>query len=462
MTISPATHAISINPYNGERLSALPWSTAQDIEQALQLAAVGFRDWKQTTVAYRAQKLRDIGQALRVRGEEMAQCITREMGKPIKQARAEVAKSAALCDWYAEHGPAMLDAEPTQVENQQAVIEYRPLGTILAVMPWNFPLWQVLRGAVPILLAGNGYLLKPAPNVTGCAKIISQVFTDAAIPVGVYGWLNADNQGVSTLINDARIVAVTVTGSVRAGAAIGAQAGAALKKCVLELGGSDPFIVLNDADLDLAVQAAVAGRYQNSGQVCAAAKRFILEEGIAECFTERFVAAAAALKQGDPLAEECELGPMARADLRDELHQQVQATIAEGAQLRLGGEKLSGAGNFYPATVLTNVTPEMTAFREELFGPVAAIAVAKSAEHALELANNSDFGLSATLFTADEARALEMTARLECGGVFINGFSASDARVAFGGVKKSGFGRELSHFGLHEFCNVQTVWKNRR
>ncbi|HDZ8011791.1 TPA: succinate-semialdehyde dehydrogenase [Citrobacter amalonaticus] len=462
MTISPATHAISINPYNGERLSALPWSTAQDIEQALQLAAVGFRDWKQTAVAYRAQKLRDIGQALRVRGEEMAQCITREMGKPIKQARAEVAKSAALCDWYAEHGPAMLDAEPTQVENQQAVIEYRPLGTILAVMPWNFPLWQVLRGAVPILLAGNGYLLKPAPNVTGCAKIISQVFTDAAIPAGVYGWLNADNQGVSTLINDARIAAVTVTGSVRAGAVIGAQAGAALKKCVLELGGSDPFIVLNDADLDLAVQAAVAGRYQNSGQVCAAAKRFILEEGIAECFTERFVAAAAALKQGDPLAEESELGPMARADLRDELHQQVQATIAEGAQLRLGGEKPSGAGNFYPATVLTNVTPEMTAFREELFGPVAAIAVAKSAEHALELANNSDFGLSATLFTADEARALEMAARLECGGVFINGFSASDARVAFGGVKKSGFGRELSHFGLHEFCNVQTVWKNRR
>ncbi|MBE0130862.1 succinate-semialdehyde dehydrogenase [Citrobacter amalonaticus] len=462
MTISPATHAISINPYNGERLSALPWSTAQDIEQALQLAAVGFCAWKQTAVAYRAQKLRDIGQALRVRGEEMAQCITREMGKPIKQARAEVAKSAALCDWYAEHGPAMLDAEPTQVENQQAVIEYRPLGTILAVMPWNFPLWQVLRGAVPILLAGNGYLLKPAPNVTGCAKIISQVFTDAAIPAGVYGWLNADNQGVSTLINDARIAAVTVTGSVRAGAAIGAQAGAALKKCVLELGGSDPFIVLNDADLDLAVQAAVAGRYQNSGQVCAAAKRFILEEGIAECFTERFVAAAAALKQGDPLAEESELGPMARADLRDELHQQVQATIAEGAQLRLGGEKPSGAGNFYPATVLTNVTPEMTAFREELFGPVAAIAVAKSAEHALELANNSDFGLSATLFTADEDRALEMAARLECGGVFINGFSASDARVAFGGVKKSGFGRELSHFGLHEFCNVQTVWKNRR
>lgn len=462
MTISSATHAISTNPHNGEHLSALPWSTAQEIEQALQRAAAGLRGWKLTTPAHRAQKLRDIGEALRARGEEMAQCITREMGKPIKQARAEVAKSAALCDWYAEQGPAMLAAEPTQVENHQAVIEYRPLGTVLAVMPWNFPLWQVLRGAVPILLAGNGYLLKPAPNVTGCAQIINQVFADAAIPAGVYGWLNADNQGVSTLIQDPRIAAVTVTGSVRAGAAIGAQAGAALKKCVLELGGSDPFIVLNDADLDLAVKAAVAGRYQNSGQVCAAAKRFILEEGIAERFIERFVAAAGALKQGDPLAEETELGPMARADLRDELHQQVLATIAEGAQLLLGGEKPSTGGSYYPVTVLANVTPEMTAFREELFGPVAAIGVAKSAEHALELANCSDFGLSATLFTADEARAQEMAARLECGGVFINGFSASDARVAFGGVKKSGFGRELSHFGLHEFCNVQTVWKNRR
>ncbi|EPJ5576637.1 succinate-semialdehyde dehydrogenase [Citrobacter farmeri] len=462
MTISSATHAISINPYNSEHLSALPWSTAREIEQALQFAATGFSNWKQTTVAHRAQKLRDIGKALRARGEEMAQCITREMGKPITQARAEVAKSAALCDWYAEHGPAMLAAEPTQVENQQAVIEYRPLGTILAVMPWNFPLWQVLRGVVPILLAGNGYLLKPAPNVIGCAQIISQVFADAAIPAGVYGWLNADNQGVSSLIQDPRIAAVTVTGSVRAGSAIGAQAGAALKKCVLELGGSDPFIVLNDADLDLAVKAAVAGRYQNTGQVCAAAKRFILEEGIAARFIERFVTAAGALKQGDPLEEETELGPMARADLRDELHQQVLATIAEGAQLLLGGTKPSTGGNYYPATVLTNVTPEMTAFREELFGPVAAIAVAKSAEHALELANGSDFGLSATLFTADEARAQTMAARLECGGVFINGFSASDARVAFGGVKKSGFGRELSHFGLHEFCNVQTVWKNRR
>lgn len=461
MPISPATHAISINPANGERLSSLPWATAPEMERALQQAASGYAQWKQTEIGWRAQKLRDIGQALRARGEEMAQCITLEMGKPIKQARAEVAKSAALCDWYAEHGPQMLLSEPTLVENQQATIEYRPLGTILAVMPWNFPLWQVLRGAVPILLAGNGYLLKPAPNVTGCARLIAQVFHDAAIPTGVYGWLNADNAGVSTLINDTRIAAVTVTGSVRAGAAIGAQAGAALKKCVLELGGSDPFIVLNDADLDLAVNAAVAGRYQNTGQVCAAAKRFIVEEGIAEAFTVRFVAAAEALKTGDPREEETDLGPMARFDLRNELHQQVIATLKEGAQLLAGGEKIAGEGNYYPVTVLTNVTSDMTAFREELFGPVAAITVAKNADHALELANDSDFGLSATVFTADEARAKAMAARLECGGVFINGYSASDARVAFGGVKKSGFGRELSHFGLHEFCNVQTVWKNR-
>ena len=383
------------------------------------------------------------------------------MGKPILQARAEVAKSAALCDWYAGHGPAMLRAEPTLVENHNAVIEYRPLGPILAVMPWNFPLWQVLRGAVPILLAGNSYLLKHAPNVLGSADLIGQIFADAGFPEGVFGWVNATNDGVSQAINDRRIAVVTVTGSVRAGAAIGAQAGAALKKCVLELGGSDPFIVLNDADLDLAVKAAVAGRYQNTGQVCAAAKRFIVEEGIAETFTRRFVEAVSALKLGAPDREENFIGPMARFDLRDELHQQVQATLAEGATLLLGGEKISGEGNYYAPTVLTNVTPSMTAFRQELFGPVAAVTVAKDAEHALTLANDSDFGLSATVFTADAALADKFSRELECGGVFINGFSASDARVAFGGVKKSGFGRELSHFGLHEFCNVQTVWKDR-
>lgn len=459
MTTPSATHALSINPANGETLAVWPWATATEVEQALAQTDTAFRQWRSVPVAARAQKLRDLGAALRNRGEEMAQMITREMGKPIAQARGEVAKSAGLCDWYAEHGPAMLNTEATQVAD--AVIEYRPLGPVLAVMPWNFPLWQVLRGAVPIILAGNSYLLKHAPNVLGAANLIEAIFNDAGFPQGVFGQLNATNDGVSQMIADPRIAAVTVTGSLRAGAAIGAQAGAALKKCVLELGGSDPFIVLNDADLDLAVKAAVTGRYQNTGQVCAAAKRFIVEAGVADEFSRRFVEATAALKMGAPDNEENYLGPMARFDLRDELHQQVQATLAEGATLLLGGEKVAGAGNYYAPTVLGNVTPTMTAFRQELFGPVAAISVATDADHALALANDSDFGLSATVFTANAELADRFARQLECGGVFINGYSASDARVAFGGVKKSGFGRELSHFGLHEFCNVQTVWKDR-
>ena len=459
---SPATHALSINPANGETISSLPWATTAEVDIAISLADTAFRQWRKTPVAQRADALRAIGRTLRERAEEMAQCITREMGKPINQARGEVAKSANLCDWYAEHGPAMLATEATQVENNQAVIEYRPLGPVLAIMPWNFPLWQVLRGAVPIMLAGNSYILKHAPNVMGCAALIGDIIAQAGVPAGVFNWINATNDGVSQVINDPRVAAVTVTGSVRAGKAIGAQAGAALKKCVLELGGSDPFIVLNDADIDMAVQAAVIGRYQNTGQVCAAAKRFIVEAGIADVFTQKFVAAAKALKMGDPRDDENYLGPMARFDLRDELHDQVMVTVKEGATLLLGGEKLAGEGNYYPATVLANVLPTMTAFRQEMFGPVAAISVARNADHALALANDSEFGLSATVFTADSAQAQRFADELECGGVFINGYSASDARVAFGGVKKSGFGRELSHFGLREFCNVQTVWKDRR
>lgn len=458
---SPATHAISLNPATGETLSTLAWATADDVNQAVALADAGYRQWKKTAVAERADALRKVGNVLRQHAEEMAQMISREIGKPIIQARGEVTKSANLCDWYAEHGPAMLSTEATQVENNKAVIEYRPLGPIMAVMPWNFPLWQVLRGAVPILLAGNSYLLKHAPNVMGSAKLIGDIFTEAGIPAGVFGWVNATNDGVSQMINDPRIAAVTLTGSMRAGKAIGAQAGAALKKCVLELGGSDPFIVLNDADIDDAVKAAVMGRYQNTGQVCAAAKRFIVEAAIADTFTEKFVAAASRLKMGNPQDEQNDLGPMARYDLRDELHDQVTATLEEGATLLLGGEKISGNGNYYAATVLGNVKPNMTAFRQEMFGPVAAITVARDADHALALANDSDFGLSATVYTADNTQAQRFADELECGGVFINGYSASDARVAFGGVKKSGFGRELSHFGLHEFCNVQTVWKDR-
>ncbi|MEB5695422.1 succinate-semialdehyde dehydrogenase [Klebsiella aerogenes] len=457
-----ATHAVSVNPTTGEVVSSLPWSTEQQVDSAIAQAHQAFRQWRHVAVADRAAALRKVGSAMRARGEELAQMISLEMGKPIPQARGEVSKSANLCDWYAEYGPAMLATEATQVEDNKAVIEYRPLGPILAVMPWNFPVWQVLRGAVPILLAGNSYLLKHAPNVMGSAQLLGELFAEAGLPAGVFGWINATNEGVSQIINDDRIAAVTVTGSVRAGRAIGAQAGAALKKCVLELGGSDPFIVLNDADLDEAVKAAVIGRYQNSGQVCAASKRFIVEAGIADAFSKKFVAAVAALKMGDPRDEQNYIGPMARFDLRDELHQQVEATLKEGATLLLGGEKIAGAGNYYAPTVLANVTPEMTGFRQELFGPVATISEARDAAHALELANDSEFGLSATVFTSSNAEAERFARGLECGGVFINGYSASDARVAFGGVKKSGFGRELSHFGLHEFCNIQTVWKDRR
>ena len=449
-----ATHAISVSPTTGETLSSVPWASEQQVDAAIALAEQGYRQWRNVSVAERAATLRNVGSAMRARGEALAQMISREMGKPIAQARGEVAKSANLCDWYAEHGPAMLNTEATLVEDNKAVIEYRPMGAILAVMPWNFPVWQVLRGAVPILLAGNSYLLKHAPNVLGSAAMIGEIFAAAGVPDGVFGWVNATNDGVSQMIN--------VTGSVRAGKAIGAQAGAALKKCVLELGGSDPFIVLNDADLDEAVKAAVIGRYQNTGQVCAAAKRFIVEAGIAEAFTQKFVAAAAALKMGDPRDEQNYIGPMARFDLRDELHEQVRATLKEGATLLLGAEKIEGAGNYYAPTVLGNVTAEMTGFREELFGPVATITEARDADHALALANDSEFGLSATVYTTSEAQAQRFADELECGGVFINGYCASDARVAFGGVKKSGFGRELSHFGLHEFCNVQTVWRDRR
>ncbi|EPJ9229674.1 succinate-semialdehyde dehydrogenase [Klebsiella oxytoca] len=457
-----ATHAVSVNPTTGETISSLPWASEQEVDSAVALAEQAYRQWRNVSVAERAAALRHVGNAMRARGEALAQMISLEMGKPIAQARGEVAKSANLCDWYAEHGPAMLKTEATLVEDNKAVIEYRPMGAILAIMPWNFPVWQVLRGAVPILLAGNSYLLKHAPNVLGSAAMIGEIFAAAGVSAGVFGWVNATNDSVSQMINDSRIAAVTVTGSVRAGKAIGAQAGAALKKCVLELGGSDPFIVLNDADLDEAVKAAVIGRYQNTGQVCAAAKRFIVEAGIAEAFTQKFVAAVAALKMGDPRDEQNYIGPMARFDLRDELHEQVRATLKEGATLLLGAEKIAGAGNYYAPTVLGNVTAEMTGFRQELFGPVATITEARDADHALALANDSEFGLSATVYTTSEAQAQRFADELECGGVFINGYCASDARVAFGGVKKSGFGRELSHFGLHEFCNVQTVWRDRR
>jgi succinate-semialdehyde dehydrogenase len=460
--VSSLTHAISINPATGEQMGHYPFESESVLQSALARAAAGFRVWRGKPVAQRSQLLIALAQALRDNGEKMATMITLEMGKPIAQARGEIEKCAQLCEWYAEHGPAMLSAEPTLVEGGKARIEYRPLGPILAVMPWNFPIWQVLRGAVPALIAGNTYVLKHAPNVMGSAYLLLDAFKQADFPEGVFEVINVTPDGVSTAIADPRIAAVTLTGSVRAGMAIGAQAGAALKKCVLELGGSDPFIVLNDADLDEAVKAAVIGRYQNTGQVCAAAKRLIVEQGIVEEFTRKFVEATRQLVVGDPLAATTYIGPMARFDLRDELDQQVRDTLEEGATLLLGGRKAEGPGNFYQPTVLADVTDQMTSFKQELFGPVASIITARDADHALALANDSEFGLASTIYTRNVQLAEQMADQLDTGGVFINGYCASDPRVTFGGVKKSGFGRELSHFGVREFCNAQTVWLDRR
>ena len=457
--ISSLTHAISVDPYTGEQIGHYAFDTAAAQEAALQRARHAFTQWRQVSVGQRIEYMIALADALQANLEALAQMISREIGKPIAQARGEVSKCVGLCQWYAEHGPAMLAAEPTQVE--KARIEYRPLGPILAVMPWNFPVWQVLRGAVPAMLAGNTYVLKHAPNVMGSAYLLLDIIQQAGLPQGVFEVLNVTPDGVTQAINDPRIAAVTLTGSVRAGMAIGAQAGAALKKCVLELGGSDPFIVLADADMDAAVKAAVIGRYQNTGQVCAAAKRLIVEESVVEEFTRKFVEATRLLAVGNPLEDATYIGPMARYDLRDELDGQVQATLAEGATLLLGGSKIEGVGNFYAPTVFANVTPAMTAFKQELFGPVAAIITARDAAHAVELANDSEFGLAATIYTADYALAERMTTALDTGGVFINGYCASDPRVAFGGVKKSGFGRELSHFGVREFTNAQTVWLDR-
>ncbi|RBH59879.1 MULTISPECIES: aldehyde dehydrogenase family protein [Pseudomonas] len=461
-SISSLTHALSINPANGEQIGHYPFESDSALDAALSRAAAGFSLWRRTALEQRSQALLALAQALRDNATKMAEMITLEMGKPIAQARSEIEKCAQLCVWYAENGPAMLSAEATPVEGGKARIEYRPLGPILAVMPWNFPIWQVLRGAVPTLLAGNTFVLKHAPNVMGSAYLLLDAIKRAGFPEGVFEVINVTPEGVSRAIADPRIAAVTLTGSVRAGMAIGAQAGAALKKCVLELGGSDPFIVLNDADLDEAVKAAVIGRYQNTGQVCAAAKRLIIEQGVVAAFTEKFVEATRRLVVGDPLATETYIGPMARFDLRDELDQQVQDTLAQGATLLLGGKKADGSGNFYEPTVLADVTDQMTSFKQELFGPVASIITARDAEHALALANDSEFGLTATVYTADLELARKFADELETGGVFINGYSASDPRVSFGGVKKSGFGRELSHFGVREFCNAQTVWLDRR
>jgi succinate-semialdehyde dehydrogenase len=453
--------ALSTNPANGEVFAKYPYESATSLERSLTTVAQGYKTWSSMAVSARLGVLRRMAEILRRDVEALGMMATKEMGKPIVQARAEVEKCAILCDWYAENGADLLADKPTSV-GEQAYVSFLPLGPVLAIMPWNFPYWQILRGAVPILLGGNAYVLKHAPNVMGCAYLTEAAWLEAGLPKGAFSVVNITNDLVSKAIVDNRIAAVAVTGSVRAGSAIASQAGAALKKTVLELGGSDPFIVLADADLEEAVKAAVVGRFQNSGQICIAAKRIILDAPIAEEFTERFVQAVAALRVGDPQSEDTYIGPMARHDLRDELDTQVQRSVEAGARVLLGASKIPGDGNFYAPTVLGNVKPGMATFDQETFGPAASLIVAKGVDEAIDLANNSEFGLSGAIWTRNKGLARDLARRVETGGLFVNGFSASDPRVPIGGVKKSGYGRELSHFGVQEFMNAQTVWFDRK
>lgn len=453
------TGAVSRNPATDELIASFAFQSPEEVEKMLVENAAATRLWRATPMAERVAVYRRLSAALRENSERLAALITSEMGKTIGAARGEIEKSASTIDWIAENGPNILADEPVTVEGDDQVhVSYLPIGTILAVMPWNLPIWQVIRAAGPIMLSGNGIVVKHAPNVMGSAYALQEVYCAAGFPKGLFANLNADNETVARVIEDSRIAAVTLTGSVKAGSAVAAIAGKALKKILLELGGSDAFIVLADANIELAVKAGIDGRFQNAGQVCLASKRFILEKPIAEEFTRKFVAAAMKLKAGDPLDPDTTIGPMARKDLRQELDEQVQRTIAAGATLLLGGKSIDGPGNFYEPTVLGNVLPGMAAFDEETFGPVAAITIADDAEHAFQLANNSDYGLAGCLWTSDISRAQRVARRLETGGVFINGVSASNARIPVGGVKKSGFGRELSHFGLREFTNAQAVW----
>ena len=463
--------AVSRNPATGALIERFAFLDAAALDATLERAWRAFLWWREQAADDRATVLRRFAAALRERQEEIAATITAEMGKILPESRAEVAKCASQAEWYAQHGPALLADEIAPVAEHEVRVSYLPTGLVLGVMPWNFPLWQAVRAAVPILLGGNGFLLKPAPNVMGCALMLAEAWDRAAeagaaeagggeagnTARGLFAVINVGNESIEQVIDDQRISGVTLTGSPRAGAAVAALAGRALKRSVLELGGSDPFIVLADADLDAAVAAGLRARFANCGQVCIAAKRFLLERSIAADFTERLVAGARALSVGDPRDPATAMGPMARGDLRDELHGQVRGSVERGARVALGGHAVDGAGNFYAPTVLEAVRPGMPAFDAETFGPVAALTVVADAEEAVVLANASAYGLGGSLWTADLSRAEALARRLQTGGVFVNAITASDPRWPIGGVRRSGYGRELWHFGVREFLNAQTV-----
>ena len=448
----------SINPASEEVLATFKEFTAEQTEQAIAQADAAFREWRETTFAERGRLVRRAAEILRERKPRYAAMITGEMGKPVVESEAEVEKCAWNCDFYAENAEHMLADEAVPTNAKESFVAFVPLGTILAVMPWNFPFWQVFRFAAPALMAGNTALLKHASNVPQCALAIEEVFRDAGFSQGSFRTLLIPGRAVEPVINDPRVRAVTLTGSDDTGTKVAAASGHALKKTVLELGGSDPFIVLADADLDGAAAIGAKARFQNTGQSCIASKRFIVEQSVAAEFEQKFVEAVKKLKVGDPMDRETNIGPMARGDLRDDLDRLVQGSVNLGARVVMGGHRIEGRGYFYAPTVLTGVTQRMPVFREETFGPVAPVIRARDAEHALALANDSDFGLGAELWTNDLDRGRKLARRIESGSVFINGMVTSDPRLPFGGVKRSGYGRELSSFGIREFVNVQTIW----
>ena len=448
----------SINPATGQVLKEYDEHNGAQVEALLGQAEEAFAAWRRVPFAERATLMRAAARELRDRHDHYARLMTLEMGKTFAAAKAEAEKCALCCDFYAEHGLAFLAPETVATDASRSLVRYDPLGPILAVMPWNFPFWQVFRFAAPALMAGNVGLLKHASNVPSCALAIEEVFTRAGFPMGAFQTLMVGSRAVENIIRHPAVKAVTLTGSEPAGVSVASTAGSVLKKTVLELGGSDPFVILKDADVQAAAKTAAQARCINNGQSCIAAKRFIVVQDVAEAFEAAFVAAMGTLKVGDPMEPSTDVGPMAREDLLLELHDQVDRSVRAGAVLRLGGKRLEGPGAFYPPTVLTGVRPGMAAFDEETFGPVAAVITARDEAEAVALANRSPFGLGASLWTRDLQRGETLAGEIESGSVFINGMVKSDPRLPFGGIKRSGYGRELSAFGIREFVNIKTVW----
>lgn len=452
------TSFVSVNPATGITVSTTACWDRVRWKQVLRETTAAAHHWGRASLEQRAALLHKAADVFRAQREPLARLITLEMGKLLREARAEVDKCAWGCEYFAQHGPALLADEIIATDATRSTVRYEPLGPVLGIMPWNFPLWQAIRAAAPLLLAGNTFVFKHSSNVPQCARALERVFADAGFPQGVVSALMVSSAQVHDVIRSDAIRGVTLTGSEEAGRRVAATAGAALKKSVLELGGADAFIVLADTDLEFTIRHALTARFQNAGQSCIAAKRFIVVDAIADDFVQRFAARIAALIPGDPLHDDTTLAPLARGDLCALLHEQVTASVACGAAVITGGTPLPGPGYFYAPSLLDHVTTGMPAFDAELFGPVAAIVRARDESHAIALANHSRFGLSASLWTRNIARAESLAGQLETGMVFINAVVKSDPRLPFGGIKDSGYGRELGLQGMREFVNAKTLW----